>query len=182
MQNATRSKVVKRPARCASVSRAALAVLASICTGALAGSPPPWGGDGDYRNLWQPSAPTSWYWPLQSPPNTDRPAKAFPRATAPIDLRLSFNVATNQVLAEWQRPKHLGLLAMTNYQLRMKKASHGSWGRWLEVGPIEATRSAVIHSVEPGMTYEIEVRARNDRTASPPASGTVTIPKSPAPS
>lgn len=195
LRNPAQPTVAKCKARCARMSLATLAVLASVCTGNLAASPPAWVGDGDYRDLWQPSAPNSWYWSLQTPPNTDPPGKAFPRATAPLGLRLSFDAGTNQVLAEWQRPKHLGLFAMTNYQLRMRKAnsrswgrwlekaSSPSWGRWLEIGAIEATdQSIVIHGVEPGVTYEIEVRARNDRSAGPPASGTVTIPESLLPS
>ena len=84
------------------------------------------------------------------------------------------------MLAEWKRPRFRR--SMTDYQLRMKKATAGSWGQWQEIGPMAAAaQSVVIHSVEPGMTYEVEIRARNDRIAGPPASGTVTIPEAPAP-
>lgn len=183
--NLTRPTGAKCATRCASVALTVLAGLGGVNAGAqVASCPGPWGGDGDYNDLWQPSAQphgTDFYNKL---PSTDPDVTAVRWATEPLGLSLSFDVDASHVLVEWKRPKHLGRpLPVTNYQLRMKKANARAWGRWLEIGPIEAkNQSIVIHSVEPGVTYEIEVRGRNHLVPGRPASGTVTIPSSPAPS
>ena len=146
--------------------------LASIGASAQAPHVQPWSADDDYNDLWQqPSPPQS---------NNNPASRAFPRGMAPLDLLLSFHANTNHVLVEWKRPRFRRL---TRYQLRMKKADARSWGRWQEVGPVEEiANSVIIHSVEPGVTYEVEVRARNHQVAGPPAAGTVTIPELSPPS
>ena len=154
-----------------------VAVLASAEASAQAvSSDSIWGGDGDYRDLWVP--PENYRYRTETSPNDP-----FPRGTAPRQLDLSFDADSNCVLVEWKPPRFVDRVRMTRYQLRMKREGSRQWGRWQEVGPVKAAASSVvIHSVDPGSTYEIQVRARNDRIAGPSARSAVTIPGAPPPS
>lgn len=177
----------RRVPRWAGALLAALAVSSSVGADAQADWPEnPWEGDGDFNDLWKPHQSGRIDNPIGRPVPPDDAPKALRGRPSPVDtvpqgLRLSFDEKSQHVLVEWKRPK-LGYY-MTNYQLRMRKGDSAQWGRWQEVGSIGPAASFVfIHSVDPGATYEVEVRTRNDRIAGLPASGTVTIPEPPAPS
>ena len=114
----------------------------------------------------------------------------MPKGTSPRKLHLAFDSGSSHVVATWKRPQAIHHLHLAQYELRMRKDAPQcrgveqqpcayAWGDWQAAGPIVATRSSVtIYNVDPGTTYEVEVRARNDRAVSRPTRARVTIPTS----
>ena len=114
----------------------------------------------------------------------------MPKGTSPRKLHLAFDSGSSRVVATWKRPQAIHHLHLAQYELRMRKDAPQcrgvgqrpcayAWGDWQAAGPIVATRSSItIYNVDPGTTYEVEVRARNDRAVSRPTRARVTIPAS----
>ena len=114
----------------------------------------------------------------------------MPKGTTPRKLRLAFDSDSSHVVATWKRPQAIHHLHLAQYELRMRKDAPQcrdqgqqpcayAWGDWQAAGPIVASRSSItIYNVDPGTTYEVEVRARNDRAVSSATRASVTIPAS----
>lgn len=131
-------------------------------------------GNNGYDDLYRTSTPYSAF------SHIDGPALR-PKGSSPRKLRLAFDSASSHVVATWKRPQAIYDPHLARYELRMRKDAY-AWGEWQPAGAIVAGRSSItIYNVDPGTTYEVEVRARNGRATSRPTSARVTIPGSAKP-